>query len=74
MKFNPNQTEIRAKNSSLAIEIQVDEYEDFKFYVYNRRNHSIVAFYRIPLMQHCREALLERDPIIRKKHKKPSKK
>jgi hypothetical protein len=69
MKFNPNQTEIRAKKSSLAIQINKDDEFEFSFFVYNKRTGSIISFYKIPLLQHCRDSMQNVSPIPKGKRK-----
>lgn len=69
MKFNPNQTEIRAKRSSLAIELYEDSDTELRFYVFNRRTRSIIAKYEIPLLEHCRKSMLNVTPIPKGKRK-----
>lgn len=61
--------QIRAKNSSLAIDIFHDDANEFSFYIFNRRTHSIIAHYKIPLMQHCRDSMIDVRPIIKKRKK-----
>ena len=69
MKFNPNQTEIQAKQSSLAIRVNEDDKYGLSFYVYNRRNRSIIHKYEVTLLEHCRRALLNAEPIPKGKRK-----
>jgi hypothetical protein len=62
-------SEIFAKKSSLAIQIQKDSEHELKFYVYNRRTHSILGFYEIPLLEHCKDSWQNVEPIVRPKKK-----
>ncbi|NIT99641.1 MAG: hypothetical protein GWN01_01455 [Nitrosopumilaceae archaeon] len=39
--------EVRALNSSLAINIHEDEKNNFEFYLYDRRSHGILQWYRM---------------------------
>jgi len=70
MYFNPKQSTIYAKKSSLAVSIHHDTNYELSLYIYNRKNHSIVAKYELPLMEHCRRALLDVLPIKKKRRKK----
>lgn len=63
-------SEIFAKKSSLAIEVYQDNTNEFRFYVYNRRTHSILADYKIPLLDHCKNSWQDVEPIVRPKPKK----
>lgn len=69
MKFNPTQTQIRAKKSSLAIQINKDNNDEFSFYVFNKRTSSIISKYKIFLLEHCRNSMQNVEPILKGKRK-----
>ncbi len=69
-RYKPHKDkEVFAKKSSLAIEIHSDTKYELKFYVYNRRTHSIVGDYKIPLLDHCKNSWQDIEPIKRPKSK-----
>jgi len=68
-RYKERKGELFAKNSSLAIEIHEDTKHDLKFYVYNRRTHSILSDYKIPLLDHCKNSWQNVEPIKRPKKK-----
>lgn len=66
-RYKERKGELFAKKSSLAIEIHEDSNRELKFYVYNRRTGSIVADYKIPLLDHCKNSWQDIEPIVRPK-------
>ena len=62
-RMKPSKDEIFAKHSSLAVALHEDSKHEFSLYVWNRRTRTIVAQYKIPLLEHCRKGLLDIDPI-----------
>lgn len=59
--------ELRAVNSSIAIEIQEDYDSSVKFMAFDRRTKYIIGYYEIPL--HTLKYILDYSPIKpRRKH------
>lgn len=68
-RMKPSKNEVFAKNSSLALQIHEDTDYEFSFYVYNRRTNSIIGWYKISLLEHCRRTMLDVTPIPKVKKK-----
>lgn len=70
VRMKPAKDEIFFKKSSIAVQIHHDTEHDAAVYFYNRRTNSIVGYFKLPLMVHCRESMQNVEPIKKPKKKK----